>query len=250
MTLLSPHEYVARRQAYNYKDRDNQFTITPTDNLLYGDCFKGIFPAGVPESHPRGINMRKLEAICQSVFEDCSVASSVGRWSRAHLHNLKSVVGAVVHWKMATQGGRPQRMVRNVLEKWTADTHQQLLVAYRESDLGRFRIGGVRIPTATAFLRFLRPDKFGVMDRRVASCHTQPMGITTLKLRAKDNYISDVRANLEKYYTEYIPFLTEEATALNSAGVTFDDVDESGNHTVSAFRPCDVEMARFASSGG
>ena len=78
MTLLSPHEYVTRRQAYNYKDRDNQFTITPNDTLPYAGTFKGIFPAGVPESHPRGINMRKLETICQSVFEDCSVASSMG----------------------------------------------------------------------------------------------------------------------------------------------------------------------------
>ncbi|HEY3130372.1 MAG TPA: hypothetical protein VGL91_13010, partial [Acidobacteriota bacterium] len=119
-------------------------------------------------------------------------------------------------------------MVKNVLAKWDDSTHKQLLLAYEKRDLSMFRIGGIKIPTATAFLRFLFPEVFGIMDSRVVKNHTQPRGITTLSVRT-DGYINDSPQNINKWTTEYIPFLTREAQALNDDGVTFNDIDGSGN---------------------
>lgn len=107
-----------------------------------------------------------------------------------------------------------------------------------------FRIGGVRIPTATAFMRFLFPDDFGIMDSRVVGNHTQPNGLTTLSLRS-DGYISDTKQNVIKYETEYISFLRSQASYLNSLGVKFQDIDAHGNIFSSKFRSCDIEMGLF-----
>jgi len=216
-------------------------------NLPVVGTFTGIFPSAVPLSHPAGINIRKFEVICQSVFKDCSDAETAGNWTDAHLNNLKNVSRAIVHWKMASQGGRAPDKVKNVAAKWTSDTHKQLLDAYRTRNLGNFRIGGVAIPTATAFLRFLYPDEYGVMDTHVVNEHTQPNGITTLDLRKEDGYILNLTSNVKKYDTEYILFLRTEATAVNSGHTAFRDVDATGNNIVCSFRPCDIEMALFGS---
>ena len=94
-------------------------------------------------------------------------------------------------------------------------------------------------------LRFTYPNQFGIMDSRVVTRHTQPAGVTTLSLRREDGYINNVPGNVHKYESEYLPFLAAEATALNSAGVTFTDVEPGGHQLPVAFRPCDVEMALF-----
>ena len=132
---------------------------------------------------------------------------------------------------------------KNVREKWNPGTHSELLLGYRKRDLSRFCIGGVGIPTASAFLRFLYPQEFGVIDSRVAA-KVQAAGITTLSIRA-DGYINDTKANSRKYSSEYIPFLRTEAEALNRTGAAFEDRDENGATIRCSFRPCDVEMALF-----
>ncbi len=247
MTLIPLNSYVAQRQAYNYRDCEVQFTVIQTDDLPYVGTFAGIFPAAIPQSYPRGVNLRKFEVISRSVFEDCSRANESGQWTGDRLGNLKSVTCAIVHWKMASQKSRTSRSVENVRAKWAQDAHVQLLDAYRESSLKKFRIGGVRIPTATAFLRFLYPNDYGIMDKHVVNDFTQKNGITTLSLRTEDGYISDLSVNINKYYTEYVPFLQAEAAALNNARLTFNDVDAAGENIESKFRPCDIEMALFNS---
>lgn len=37
---------------------------------------------------------------------------------------------------------------------------------YEKKNMSLFRIGGVRMPIATGFVRFLFPDDFGIMDSR------------------------------------------------------------------------------------
>ena len=145
---------------------------------------------------------------------------------------------------MASQGGRAQLKMDNLLAKWNVDTAKQLLDAYIKRDMSLFRIGGVRIPTATAFMRFLFPDDFGIMDSRVVGNHTQPNGITTLSLR-NDGYINDTKQNVIKYETEYTIFLKSQASYLNDLGVKFQDVDSNGQIFLSQFRPCDIEMSLF-----
>jgi hypothetical protein len=144
---------------------------------------------------------------------------------------------------MASQGGRADWNVANVKNKWRDDTFAQLINAYRKKDLSLFKIGGVRIPTATAFLRFLFPDEYGIMDSRVAKV-TQKNGITQLDIR-HDGYIIDKKKNEEQYNQRYNPFLVNEACQLNNSGITFQDIDELGNQIDFKFRPCDVEMALF-----
>lgn len=243
--MLTPDQYIHNRQAYAYSDPDADFTIIQTGNLPYAGPVRGIFPRAVPATHPLGINLRKFEKICQSVFRDGCAADEANALTPNHMANIKTVALAIVHWKMASQGGRADLKVNNVASKWQATTCAQLLRAHGESSLSKFRIGGVRIPTASAFLRFLRPEQFGIIDRRVVGNHTQPAGITTLNLRPADGYINDVAENVRKFAKEYTPLLFAEAAALNALGATFEDVDEHGDSIASAFRPCDVEMALF-----
>ena len=107
----------------------------------------------------------------------------------------------------------------------------------------KFEIGGVRIPTATAFMRFLFPTEYGIMDRRVARI-TQERCVTTLDIR-EDGYIKDTRRNKQQYVQSYSPFLRREAGELSDRGILFQDVDEDGRSINSSFRPCDIEMALF-----
>lgn len=242
MPLLTPAQYVAKREAYAYTDTAVTFHIIQTESLPHAGTFQGIFPRSVPRGNPNGVNLRKFEAICQSVFADAASALTENALTPVHESNIKSVALAIVHWKMASQGGRANRLMNNVGQQWQPDTHLALLDAYSAQSLSGFRIGGIRIPTASAFLRFLYPDEFGIVDRRVVTSHTQPVGITTMNLR-HDGYINDVTQNVTKYTTEYIPFLRGEAAGL--AGVTFLDYDQSGTPFSSTFRPCDIEMALF-----
>lgn len=244
MPLLTPARYVAKREAYAYTDTGTAvpFHIIQTGTLPHVGMFQGIFPRSVPRGNPNGVNLRKFEAICQTVFADADAALARKALTPAHESNIKSVALAIVHWKMASQGGRANRLMNNVGHQWQPDTHLALLEAYSAQSLSGFRIDGVRIPTASAFLRFLYPDEFGIIDRRVVTTHTQPVGITTMNLR-QDGYINDVTQNVTKYSTEYIPFLHREAAGL--AGVTFLDYDQFGTPFNSTFRPCDIEMALF-----
>jgi hypothetical protein len=160
-----------------------------------------------------------------------------------HIVNLKEIICAIVHWKMASQGGRADLKASNVKDKWKDETVNTIINAYRKKDLRLFEIGGVRIPTATAFLRFLFPAEYGIMDSRVVKV-TQRSNITQLDLR-DDGYIKDINKNKEQYNNNYNPFLVAEARQLNDCGVLFQDVDEHGNPINSKFRPCDIEMALF-----
>lgn len=245
MPILTAHQYTINRQQYSYSDTKVTFDITQTGSLPYCGNFHGIFPGIVPATHPDGINLRKFERICQSVFQDASAADGAGAWTPNHVRNIQSVSLAIVHWKMASQGGRASLSVGRVSAKWNGGTHIQLLRAYQNRSLCQFKIGGVRIPTASAFLRFLYPDEFGIVDRRVVKKHTQLLGITTMNLRRCDGYINDVQENVVKYTTQYIPFLVCEAAFLNAVAATFLDVDQFGNLSPCSFRPCDIEMALF-----
>lgn len=242
MPLLTPAQYVAKREAYDYTDLAVTFHITQTGSLPYAGTFHGIFPRSVPRGNPNGVNLRKFETICQSVFADAAAALTENTLGQAHESNIKSIALAIVHWKMASQGGRANRHMSNVNAKWQPTTPRTLLSAYRSRNLRDFEIDGVRIPTASAFLRFLHPNDFGIVDRRVVTMHTQPAGITTMNLR-DDGYINDLNENVIKYSSEYIPFLHRETASL--AGVTFQDYDPDGVPFASAFRPCDIDMALF-----
>jgi hypothetical protein len=244
MTLIPVTDYIRKREQYNYSDPDVCFSIIQTAELPYIGKFKGIFPAEVPSRYSQGINLRKFETICKMVFNDCSEAASNNEWTQNHLENMKNIVIAIVHWKMASQGGRSRKNVNNVLVQWNDGSHKKLIKAYKEKDLEKFKIGGIRIPTASAFLRFLYPEDFGIIDSRVVGNYTNLHGITSLSLR-EDNYINDNKGNRKEYNEKYIPFLRQEADEINSQHVTFNDINENGDPIRSNFRPCDVEMALF-----
>ncbi len=106
-----------------------------------------------------------------------------------------------------------------------------------------FEIGGIRIPTATAFMRFIFPEEYGIMDSRVVKI-TQRHGITRLDLR-DDEYIKDKDINKKQYINNYNSFLVDEAKQLNNIGTSFEDIDENGAIVRSKYRPCDIEMALF-----
>jgi hypothetical protein len=243
--LFSAMEYKAMREAYCYQDRDCSFDIVATEGLNQGFAgkYEGVFPRTVPQNYPHGVNLRRLEMVVQAVFAAASHAESKDTVTAAHISNIKEIICAVVHWKMASQGGRAWLKVENVREKWKEDTFKKIMIAYRKKELASFRIGGIRIPTATAFLRFLFPNEYGIMDSRVVKI-TQRNNLTQLDIR-EDGYIIDKKRNIEQYKQQYNPFLVDEARQLNNSGVLFKDVDENGNPAEYQFRPCDVEMALF-----
>ena len=241
MPLLSEAEYVRAREAYSYVDPGVTFDVVQTGTLPYTGSFRGVFSRNAP--HPAGVNLRKFEAICETVFSDASTAEDVRSSTAAHRENIKSLTLAIVHWKMASQSGRGREA--NVRKCWKESTYGQLICAYQHRSLSEFRIAGVRIPTASALLRFTHSDEYGIMDSRVVR-HTQRAGITTLSIRGSDGYINNTEENVGKYRSEYAYFLTEEANVLSNAGVTFSDFDAGGNSIRPLFRPCDIEMALFS----
>ncbi|MEW6520018.1 MAG: hypothetical protein AB1461_11445 [Thermodesulfobacteriota bacterium] len=233
------------REDYCYYDRDCEFQIVAAVGLddRFAGQFIGIFPKKVPAHYSHGINLRRFEAIIQAVFAAANSAQSDDNVPAAHVGNMKEIVCAIVHWKMASQGGRADLKAKNVREKWGDNTAKSLIDAYREKQMEKFEIGGIRIPTATAFMRFLFPYEYGIMDSRVARI-TQKQGITSLDIR-EDGYIKDTRRNKQQYAQSYSPFLRREADELRERGVLFQDVDEDGHLINSPFRPCDIEMALF-----
>lgn len=246
MPLLTPEKYIESRQLYSYDSEGCTFNIGQTGNLQYVGRYMGIFGSVVPNNFPSGMNLRKFESICHEQFSDFSKAVNQGKVSNTHVDNLKSICAAIVYWKMSSQGGRATRTSSNVLAKWNNDTETQLFNAFQQKDMSLFKIGGVRIPTATAYMRFLFPNEFGIMDSRVVGKYTQPNCITTLNIRRNDGYIVDTISNVKKYTSEYIPFLRAEADWLNKMGATFLDRDSNGKPIETGFRICDVEMALFA----
>ena len=243
--LFTAEQYKAMRESYCYCDRDCTFEVSATPDLhsRFVGKYVGIFSRAVPQHYRFGINIRRFELIVQAVFSDVNHAESNNSIISTHIANLKEVICAVVHWKMASQGGRADRNVANVKKKWRDDTFAQIMSAYRKKDLSLFKIGGIRIPIATAFLRFLFPDEYGIMDSRVVKI-TQKNRITQLDIR-HDGYIIDKKKNVEQYNQHYNPFLVNEACHLNDSGITFQDIDEQGNQFDYKFRPCDIEMALF-----
>lgn len=245
--LMASDKYVMLREKYDYNSPDCKLEIVKTGNIYNVGRYIGIFAREVPNGNPNGINIRRFESIVQEVFQDCYAAFISNNLTDNHIINLKQISSAIVYWKMTSQGGRAKLKVDNVLAKWNADTVNQLMNAYEKKDMSLFRIGGVRIPTATTFMRFLFPNDFGVMDSRVVGNHTQPNGITTLSLR-KDGYINDTKQNVEKYTSEYIVFLRDEAKKLNDLCINFKDYDANGRLISAGFRACDIEMALFYSN--
>lgn len=245
--IITESDYKSKRESYCYYDRDCQFQVLDTVNLdhRFTGQFKGIFPNKVPPIfYNNGINLRRFEKIVQAVFADAIHAESDGNFTFSHEENLKEITCAIVHWKMASQGGRADLKANNVRRKWRDTTTIELINAYREKKMELFEIGGIRIPTATAFMRFLFPDEYGIMDSRVAEI-TQKRGITSLNIR-NDKYINDMKINKLQYNEKYNPFLVNEAHQLNISGVQFKDIDENGDLINSSFRPCDIEMALFS----
>ena len=242
--LMPPDKYVMLREKYVYNSPDCKLEIMQTGNLYNVGKFIGVFARDVPNGRPYGINLRRFETIIQEVFKDSYDAFISNNLTDVHIINLKQISSAIVYWKMTSQGGRAKLKVDNLLAKWKADTVKQLMNAYKKKDMSSFLIGGVRIPTATAFMRFLFPDDFGIMDSRVVANHTQPNAITTLSLR-KDGYINDTKQNVEKYTSEYFVFLRNEAKKLNDLCINFKDYDANGRLISAGFRACDIEMALF-----
>lgn len=242
--LMPPDKYVMLREKYVYNSPDCKLEIMQTGNLYNVGKFIGVFARDVPNGRPYGINLRRFETIIQEVFKDSYDAFISNNLTDVHIINLKQISSAIVYWKMTSQGGRAKLKVDNLLAKWKADTVKQLMNAYIKRDMSLFCIGGVRIPTATAFMRFLFPNDFGIMDSRVVGNHTQANGITTLSIR-KDGYINYTKQNITKYETEYTIFLRSQAAHLNELGIKFQDVDDQGNKFLSKFRACDIEMALF-----
>ena len=239
--LLSSEEYVRQREAYGYRDPACQFIICQTGTLSCARSFHGIYPARPPRRCPNAISLRHFEAICQEVFRDVASALDRRALSQAHEDNLVAVSCAIVHWKMASQPGRATRSAENVRTKWNSDTAGRLIEAYLCKSIGGFRIGGVRIPTASAFIRLLYPGEFGILDSRVAK-FTEQHAITSLSLR-DDGYINDTASNIHQFNEKYLPFLRREAGALNAVGTTYREMAADGTEQRFPFRPCDVEMA-------
>jgi hypothetical protein len=104
------------------------------------------------------------------VFFDASTAEAGDSTTPAHRENIKSVTCAIVHWKMASQGGRGK--VENVRSRWTQLTYGQLVRACQHRSLSDFCIDGVRLPISSAMLRFTHSNEYGIMDSRVVK-HTQ-----------------------------------------------------------------------------
>ena len=247
MAYQTVHEYIQGREAYCYDSPNCNFFIEQTGYLKSTGNFTGIFAKNVPLHCLNGINLRHFEAICQEIFRDCSDSIHKNTFSMKHENNLMNISSAIVYWKMSSQGGRSSLKVSNMQDKWNGNTANKLITAFRDQKMEDFRIGGVLIPTATAFIRFLYPNDFGIMDSRVVKNHTQPNNITTLSVRVADGYINNTNQNIKKYYVEYTNFLRKEADWLNSQDATFQDTDAFGNVFTSSFRACDVEMALFQS---
>jgi hypothetical protein len=239
--LLSPEQYKTMRENYCYSDRNCIFTLVKTDAIEpnYVKTFEGIFSGVIPPTYPNGINLRQFELIVQAVFSDCLNSTSENAQA-----NLKQIICAIAHWKMASQGGRSKDAVKKVEVSWDDNTYQKLMDAYENENVSLFRIGGVKTPTATTILRFIYPNKYGIMDSRVAKV-TNDRAITELKLRL-DGYINDTKKNVDQFKDKYIPFLIKEAVELNNAEITFNDLDINGNAASFLFRPCDIEMALFS----
>jgi hypothetical protein len=244
VSLLTPQQYVECRQNYRYDASSCKFSIEQTGSLQNIGEFSGIFSGYILPYFPKGINLRQFENICQEVFRDCQSAMNKKQFSPIYLSNLKNISAAIVFWKMASQGGRAPQKMNNMLNKWHNLTANQLINAYLRKDIALFRIGGVLIPTASAFLRFLYPEEFGIIDSRVTNNYTQPHKITALNLR-DDGYILNLPQNIKEYNEKYIPFLRNEAKWMNEQGITFKDRDAYGREINFPFRPCDIEMALF-----
>lgn len=81
------------------------------------------------------MNFRQFEKIIQEVFHDCYEAFTVDSISDVHIQNLKQISVAVIYREMASQGGRAELKMDNLLLKWNNDTVKQLLDTYEKKEL-------------------------------------------------------------------------------------------------------------------
>jgi len=68
MPLLSHAGYAQAREAYSYVDADVTFDVVQTGTLPHTGTFREVFPRIVPSTHPTGVNLRKFEETCETVF--------------------------------------------------------------------------------------------------------------------------------------------------------------------------------------
>lgn len=240
MPHRSKQWYVSHRQAYHYDAPDCRFTILQTGSLSEIGTFEGIFSC-TPETP--GITLGRFEKIVKEVFNDCLSSYQLNANTDDHIENLRSISTAIAHWKNASQGGRGQLRGDDVRNRFDKSTFISLMRKCDPSNLKLkdFMIGGMGVPTASAFLRFLSPDKFGTVDRWVVEKHTNKAQITDFKM-SNNGHIYATKANSLEYQTSYVNFLREEADWLNAQGATYLDLTSDGPQS---FRACDVEMALF-----
>ena len=114
--LFTAAEYKTKREEYCYYDRECRFEIVATaflDSQFIGK-YEGIFQKTVPRHYSHGINLRRFEMIVQAVFAAANHGESNNTITPTHVANLKEIICAVVHWKMASQGGRADLKADNV----------------------------------------------------------------------------------------------------------------------------------------
>lgn len=245
--LISVEDYINNRECYSYSDESVSFTLKCVEFLDDNYCnqtWNGIYGNTSQTTGSSSVYIQCFSDIVQAVFVSCVMAIENGRFSIDHETNLKEISSAIVHWKMSSQGGRACIRVKGMLSQWNATTSQSLVDGFNKQSIHDFCIGGIRIPTASAFLRFLYPEAWGVIDSRVVKI-TQRNNITTMSIR-NDGYINDTQQNRNKYHNEYSSFLRAEAKMLNALGARYNAIDcEDGNRKQFKFMPADVEMALF-----
>jgi hypothetical protein len=247
---MSCNEYEKSRENYAYSDCGVEVEIRQTGRLPIAGLIRGIFASTVPQGHPNAVNLRRFEKICQCVFRDCydtweTNARKAHALSTDQVLNLKSVSAAIVHWKNSSQGVRAEIWETQLREKWNDRTVVSLLYGYRNRDVKWFTYEhAIGVATASAFLRLLFPETYGIIDRRVAVA-LQDAGIVSMSLQP-NGYIINTDRNVSQYNDVYVRWLQGEARRLNKLGCCFQDHDENGIQRQFPFRACDIEMAIWA----
>ena len=183
--LLPIEHYIKNRENYSYNDESVCFTLKCVEFLDEKYCnktWKGIYSNIRESPDSQSITIQCFSDIVQAVFVSCDLATANGRFTNDHESNLKEISSAIVHWKMSSQRGRTNIRVNGMLKKWNAGTCVQLINGFRKQSIHDFCIGGVRIPTASTFLRFIYPESFGIIGSRVVRL-TQTNNITTMSIR-------------------------------------------------------------------
>jgi len=117
------------RENYCYADPECKFDIASSSFLdqQFVGKYEGIFPKVVSRNYPNGINLRRFESIVQAVFAAANEATTNNAITLAHEINLKEIICEIIHWKMASQGGRAVAKVNNTKKKWNSETMKTVI---------------------------------------------------------------------------------------------------------------------------